>query len=142
MLAGAARIDITPDYPTDLGGFFVRTQPAEGVADHIWVRVAVFDNGQARLVVVSLELLEIPRPMADSLRAELAELLNTRRKGFASPARTRMRPPRHTPCANAARSPTATSATCASASSSAPARPPRTWPPCDWRRPPAHCASA
>jgi neutral ceramidase len=77
MRAGAARIDVTPDYPTDLGGFFVRIQPAEGIADRIWARAAVFDNGRTRLVLASLELVEIPRAIADSLRADLADLLKT-----------------------------------------------------------------
>ena len=75
MRVGAGRADITPSYDVELSGYVKREQPALGVADRIIVRVAVFEAGEGRVAVVSLDLLELPRDLADELRTIAASVI-------------------------------------------------------------------
>jgi len=77
MHLGAARIDITPDYPTELGGYVGREQPAVGVRHRIFVRAAVFESNDVRLAILSAEVMELPRAQADEARRRVAAVLDT-----------------------------------------------------------------
>ncbi|MCY2931368.1 MAG: neutral/alkaline non-lysosomal ceramidase N-terminal domain-containing protein [Planctomycetota bacterium] len=77
LTCGAARVDITPAYPVDLTGYACPRNPAIGVLDRIYVRAAVFDNGCHRVVIVGLDILELPRAIADDLRRLAAQLAGT-----------------------------------------------------------------
>ena len=78
LTCGAARVDITPGYEVDLSGFAGRQNPAIGVLDPIHARAAVFDNGACRVVVVSLDILELTRADADAFRLLAAQQARTR----------------------------------------------------------------
>ncbi len=69
LCVGAARVDITPEYSVDLTGYSGREQPATGVLDPIHARAAVFEGSDCRVVLISLDLLELGRAHADVLRA-------------------------------------------------------------------------
>lgn len=73
MRVGAARIDITPDFPTELAGYAAREQPAVGVLHPIYVRAAAFEHDRQRVVVISIETCEITRSLADDMRGEVAQ---------------------------------------------------------------------
>ena len=77
LRCGAARVDITPDYEVDLSGFANRPQPATDVLDPIHARAAVFDNGACRIVVISMDILELTRADADALKRIAAEKAGT-----------------------------------------------------------------
>ena len=77
LKCGAARVDIVPAYEVDLSGFAGRPGPAVGVLDPIHARAAVFDDGACRIVVVSLDVLELTRADADNLRGIAAEQAQT-----------------------------------------------------------------
>ncbi len=72
MRVGSARVDITPDFETELGGYAARVQPALGVLDPIHVRAAAFEHDRRRVVMISIETCEITRPFADDVRGEVA----------------------------------------------------------------------
>jgi putative membrane-bound dehydrogenase-like protein len=47
ILVGAAKFDITPDYPVRLTGYGNRTKEPEGVAQRIWARALVIGGGSS-----------------------------------------------------------------------------------------------
>ena len=74
LRVGAAKADITPDWPLTLAGFAARTEPARGVSQPLHVRVAVLESGGERAAIVTADLLWWgPQQMAD-LRREVAAI--------------------------------------------------------------------
>lgn len=67
MLAGWAKVNITPDHPVPLAGYG-RRYPQTGVHDSLFVRVMVFDNGNRREAVVTIDLLLFPKALLQKLR--------------------------------------------------------------------------
>jgi neutral ceramidase len=51
--------DITPPLGTQLGGWLDVARPAETVRDPVYARIVILDNGDARMAIVSLDLLSI-----------------------------------------------------------------------------------
>lgn len=69
--AGAARVSITPDTPVWMAGYAARTGPSDGVLTEIYVRAVAFkDANDHRLVMLAMDLIEIP----DSLRKSILEV--------------------------------------------------------------------
>ena len=48
---GAAKVDITPDYPTLLAGYGGRTQPSEGVDERLWARALAMGKNNPVVVI-------------------------------------------------------------------------------------------
>jgi hypothetical protein len=75
LLAGAARVDLTPDVkadPVPLGGYFARRgAPATGVHDPVYARALVVQSGGTRLAIVSVDLCFLPA----NLKADVVDLL-------------------------------------------------------------------
>ncbi|HFB98412.1 MAG TPA: hypothetical protein ENJ62_04665, partial [Bryobacterales bacterium] len=72
--AGAARVDVTPEGPIWMSGYAVRDHPSEGVDQPLYVRaLALEDAGGRRFVFVSLDLIGIPRSLADEVAARAAK---------------------------------------------------------------------
>jgi len=57
LLAGTAKIDITPKKPVRMAGYRGRTELSEGVHDPLSARVVAFANNGKRLVLVSTDLI-------------------------------------------------------------------------------------
>ncbi len=87
MLAGAARVEITPEYAVELAGYFGRQQPATGVHDPVFVRAIVLDNEagspvpetnselagpRTRAAIVIFDLCELAQSSAERIRQRLA----------------------------------------------------------------------
>lgn len=76
MKAGAARVEITPDKPCYLGGYYGVTQRSKGVHDPLHARVLVLDNGSARLVIIQQDLIlaggVMIRELKDMIQKEFA----------------------------------------------------------------------
>ncbi len=72
--AGAARMDITPDGSIWLSGYASRDHPSTGVLHRLYARaVAIEDRRGERVVVVGMDLIGIPRQMADEVCARVAK---------------------------------------------------------------------
>lgn len=72
--AGVATADITPEKPIWMAGYAARKKPAEGTAQHLFAKaLALEDAGGTRLVVVTLDLISVPRFLRDRLEAAARE---------------------------------------------------------------------
>jgi len=66
--AAAARASITPPEPVWLAGYAARTGPSAGALGDLQARaLALVDGDGNRLVIVSLEIIEIPAPLRDRI---------------------------------------------------------------------------
>ncbi|HGE71776.1 TPA: hypothetical protein ENX78_13125 [Candidatus Poribacteria bacterium] len=74
--AGASKHEITPKNPAWLAGYASRNKPSEGVHDPLYATAIVFDDGNARLAMVSTDLCFIPltvkEMIADKIQSELS----------------------------------------------------------------------
>ena len=68
--AGLARLIITPDQPMYLSGYANRTHPSEGKLHDLWAKaLAIEDSKGARVVIVSTDLVGLPRAITDVVAA-------------------------------------------------------------------------
>ena len=71
--AGVARVQITPENPILLSGYPSRRQPSEGVLHELWAKALAIEDPQGnRLVIVSTDLIGLPRVISDELAARVA----------------------------------------------------------------------
>lgn len=59
LMAGAAKIIITPSKPIPMSGYGGRKDPFKGVHDDIYARVIVFSDGKNKAAIISTELVGI-----------------------------------------------------------------------------------
>lgn len=70
--AGLARVRITPDSPVWLAGYSSREHPSEGTLQDIWAKaLALEDSNGHRGVIVTMDLLSLPKDFSDTLRDRL-----------------------------------------------------------------------
>lgn len=70
--AGTARVDLTPDGPVWLSGYASRTKPSEGVLQRIWAKGLAFeDDHGAKVVIVTTDLIGLPRTVSDVAAARI-----------------------------------------------------------------------
>jgi neutral ceramidase len=68
--AGVARIDITPAKPVWMSGYVARTHPATGVLQPLWAKaLALEDSKGGRVVIVTTDLIGLPRSITDLVAA-------------------------------------------------------------------------
>ena len=66
--AGAAKVSITPTEPVWMAGYAARTGPSDGALVDLYVRVlALGAAGNSRLIIVTLDLIEIPDTLRESI---------------------------------------------------------------------------
>lgn len=71
-LAGVARVIITPQESIWLAGYASRTHPAEGKLQDLWAKaLALQDENGKRCLLITLDLLGIPKYISDRIRNEL-----------------------------------------------------------------------
>ncbi len=71
--AGVATQSVTPSDLIWMAGYASRTKPAEGVAQDLFAKAVVLeDPAGARLLIVTLDLISVPRHLREYLEAELA----------------------------------------------------------------------
>ena len=69
--AGVSKVEITPTESMWMAGYAARKKPSEGVAQPLFAKaLALEDQRGARLVIVTTDLIGIPRPLRDYLAAE------------------------------------------------------------------------
>ena len=71
--AGAARIDITPEGPVWMAGYAARKKPSEGVSQHLFAKALALDDKGARLVIVTLDLIGVPRAVREGVERQVRE---------------------------------------------------------------------
>lgn len=70
--AGAGRADITPAGPIWLSGYAARTHASEGALHKLWAKALVIESGRGqRIVIVSTDVVGIPRTIADDVAARV-----------------------------------------------------------------------
>ncbi|MBL8179011.1 MAG: neutral/alkaline non-lysosomal ceramidase N-terminal domain-containing protein [Bryobacterales bacterium] len=71
---GVAKVEITPPGPIWLSGYAARTKPSEGVAHKLFAKaLAIEDGGRGRLIVVTTDLIGLPRSVTEPVSASLAK---------------------------------------------------------------------
>src|SRR5579871_5667361 len=82
--AGAAKVNITPEQLMWMSGYASRTKPAEGTLHPLFARALVLeDPAGTRAVLVSLDLVGIPRPLSLDVCADLVHRYGLRREAIA-----------------------------------------------------------
>ncbi|MFK5921091.1 MAG: neutral/alkaline non-lysosomal ceramidase N-terminal domain-containing protein [Verrucomicrobiota bacterium] len=72
--AGAAVVSLIPKGPMYMEGYAARTEPAEGQASGLFAKaLAVEDKSGNRVVMITTDLISVPRPVRDWLEAEVAK---------------------------------------------------------------------
>ena len=72
--AGVARVNITPPTPFWMSGYAARTHPSEGVMQQLWAKaLALQDPRGHRVVLVTTDLIGIPRDLSDEVFARARE---------------------------------------------------------------------
>jgi neutral ceramidase len=70
--AGIGRIIITPEKPIYMSGYGGRDHPSEGVIHDLWAKaLAIEDRKGARVVIVSTDLIGLPRSISDIVAARV-----------------------------------------------------------------------
>jgi len=81
LKVGAARRDITPDYPVEMRGTFSR-RPAESANDPLYAKALWFDDGAERAALVTCDIITAERDMTEKCRAALADRLGLEPRQF------------------------------------------------------------
>lgn len=72
--AGVAKVNITPPTPIWMAGYAARKKPSEGIAGELFAKaLAVEDPAGTRLVIVTMDLISVPRTLRDWLEADVAK---------------------------------------------------------------------
>ena len=72
--AGVARKVITPTEPIWLSGYTNRTRPSEGVLHDLWAKALALEDTQGeRIVIVTVDLIGLPRDVSDEVAARVKE---------------------------------------------------------------------
>src|ERR1035437_10336446 len=78
LLAGVARIDITPPMPADCMGFVRRSEPATGVLAPLTATALVIEDAEGnRAVIIAMDLVALGNMQADRIRGMVANAVNT-----------------------------------------------------------------
>jgi len=71
--AGIARVVITPEEPIWMAGYSSREHPSEGILVDLWAKVlAIEDEKGGKAVLITTDLLGIPKKMSDHIRDQIA----------------------------------------------------------------------
>ena len=75
--AGIAKTVITPEESIWMSGYAARNRPADGKMHDLWAKaLALEDSLGNRSVLVTLDVLGLPKPMSDRIRGQLISDLN------------------------------------------------------------------
>jgi hypothetical protein len=78
--AGVARVKITPSQPFWMSGYAARTRPSEGVEQELWAKaLALLDGESAPVVIVTTDLIGLPRAISDEVAERVRERFRVER---------------------------------------------------------------
>lgn len=75
LKAGFARIDVTPPLGTTLAGYY-ETRYADGILDPLLATAIAFDNGENRIVVMSIDIIGFNQKLMNRVRIAVAEAVS------------------------------------------------------------------
>jgi len=82
--AGVARVVITPNQPLWMAGYGNRDHPSEGKIVDLWAKaLALQDSGGKQVVLVTADLVGIPKKLSDHIRDQLKRRFNLSRSQIA-----------------------------------------------------------
>ena len=71
---GVARQNITPQYPTWMAGYAMRTSPSEGKLHDIWAKAITFEDAQGvRSILITTDLLSIPKEFSELFKNKIKQ---------------------------------------------------------------------
>ena len=83
LKAGVARVDITPSGPIWMSGYASRSHPSEGVLTPLWAKaLAIESPSGGRIVIVTADVVGIPRAVADDVAAAAEKQFGLKRSQF------------------------------------------------------------
>lgn len=72
--AGVARTTVTPKQPLWMAGYAGRKTPAEGKEQELYAKaLAIEDEAGTKLIIITLDLISVPRPLRDGLEKSIRE---------------------------------------------------------------------
>lgn len=71
LLAGVARINITPPAGIRMAGYGIRVQPSRGVHDDLWAQALILDDGDQPITVTCVDTLDLPADLLNEVRGKL-----------------------------------------------------------------------
>ena len=78
--AGVARVKITPGGPIWMSGYANRTKPSEGVLTELWAKALAIQDGKGyKIVLVTTDLIGLPRSITDEVAARAEKQYGLRR---------------------------------------------------------------
>src|SRR5262245_45959130 len=78
--AGVARAVITPEEPIYLSGYANRNHPSEGKIHELWAKaLAIEDRRGGRVVLVTTDLIGLPKSISDVIAARVSKEHNLER---------------------------------------------------------------
>jgi len=70
--AGTSKTIITPQEPLWMAGFASRTEPAQGTLHELWIKALALEDAEGnRAVLVTTDLLGLPKELSDQIRTKL-----------------------------------------------------------------------
>lgn len=70
--AGVARKNITPSFSVWMAGYAARTAPSDGKIDDLWAKALALEDAQGnRSLLITMDLLAIPKDFSDALRDKI-----------------------------------------------------------------------
>jgi hypothetical protein len=80
LKAGVGRMDITPAGPIWLSGHAARTHPSEGELTRLWAKALALESARGqRIVIVSTDVVGIPRVVADEVAGRVEKQYGLKR---------------------------------------------------------------
>ena len=80
---GAAKVDITPAGPIWMSGYALRAHSSEGVLSRLWAKALALESSPGgRIVIVSTDLVGIPRDLSDEVASSVKKQYGLNRSQF------------------------------------------------------------
>ena len=70
---GVSRVEITPQTPIWMSGYPHRKHPSAGVVHRLWAKALAIEDENTRIVIVTTDLIGLPRAITDFVSARLQE---------------------------------------------------------------------
>jgi putative membrane-bound dehydrogenase-like protein len=81
LSVGVAKVDVTPDFPIRLTGYFARKSESQGIEEHLYARaLAIGTDAHDACVLVTIDNTGIPASLTDAVAARLAKELGIPRE--------------------------------------------------------------
>src|SRR5690606_29465118 len=81
---GIAKVEITPNQSMWMGGYASRKGPSKGVRQNIWAKAIALEDAEGQMgVMVSMDLVNIPKSISDRIRDKLESKYKIKYKKIA-----------------------------------------------------------